>query len=66
MLSDLVVLEGDDRVIPSKNNESDQITWLDHIDKFGVWEFTFDGEHVFNTGAERNLRPGKPILGRVL
>lgn len=48
MLSELEVLEGDDRVILRKNNETDQITWLDHIDRLGVWEFTFDGKQVFN------------------
>ena len=48
MLSDLEVLEGDDRVILRKEHETDKITWLDHIDQCGVWEFTFDGKTVFN------------------
>lgn len=31
-----------------KNNESDQIYWVDNTDLIGVWEFTFDKEIFFN------------------
>ena len=31
-----------------KNEETDEIWWVDTSDKVGVWEFSFDRKTVFN------------------
>ena len=31
-----------------KNEDTDQIWWVDTSDKVGVWEFSFDKKTVFN------------------
>ena len=31
-----------------KNDEDDQIMWLDDPDSLGEWWFTFDGKEMFN------------------
>lgn len=31
-----------------KNEDTDQIWWVDTSDKVGVWEFSFDKKKIFN------------------
>ena len=31
-----------------KNEDTDQIMWVDNPDRIGEWVFTFDGEEFFN------------------